>query len=73
MIILQILIIWYQIRLIRAIQLDFLKIHLPRDEWITYEADRDYRYLSPYIAEVKAEWREIYEFGCANYRQEQRD
>lgn len=54
-------------RLIRGSQLDFLKIHLPKEKWITFEQDMDYRYLDPYIEEVKAERDEIYQFGCTNY------
>ncbi|XP_071865406.1 cytochrome b-c1 complex subunit 7 [Bombus fervidus] len=54
-------------RLIRASQLDFLKIHLPKEKWITFEQDMEYRYLNPYIEEIKAERDEIYQFGCTNY------
>ncbi|KAG7213647.1 hypothetical protein KM043_002893 [Ampulex compressa] len=54
-------------RLARAFQLDFLKIHLPEEKWITFEQDLEYRYLQPYLREIKAEKIEIYEFGCVNY------
>lgn len=48
-------------------QLSFLKIHLPREKWVTYEQDLEYRYLGPYIKEIEAERAEIYNFGCRNY------
>ncbi|CAD1472710.1 unnamed protein product, partial [Heterotrigona itama] len=48
-------------------QLDFLKIHLPKEKWITYEQDIEYRYLDPFIEEITAERMEIYKFGCTNY------
>ncbi|XP_029034991.1 cytochrome b-c1 complex subunit 7-like [Osmia bicornis bicornis] len=54
-------------RTMRAAQLDFLKMHLPKEKWITYEQDLEYRYLQPYIQEIIAERREIYDFGCSNY------
>ncbi|OAD61262.1 Cytochrome b-c1 complex subunit 7 [Eufriesea mexicana] len=54
-------------RITRAIQLDFLKIYLPKEKWITYEQDLEYRYLRPYIEEIVMERMEIYEFGCTNY------
>ncbi|XP_033333842.2 cytochrome b-c1 complex subunit 7 [Megalopta genalis] len=54
-------------RMIRAAQLDFLKTRLPKDEWITFEQDREYRYLKPYLKEIYEEIYEIYEFGCVNY------
>lgn len=48
-------------------QLDFLKILLPEEKWVTYEQDLEYRYLGPYIKEIVAERDEILEFGCLNY------
>lgn len=54
-------------RCMRASQLDFLKIHLPKEKWITYEQDIEYRYLDPFIEEIMAERMEIYKFGCTNY------
>lgn len=54
-------------RLIRAMQLDFLKIHLPREKWVVYEQDIEYRYLDPYMKEIEAERAEIQQFGCRNY------
>ncbi|XP_076175253.1 cytochrome b-c1 complex subunit 7 [Ptiloglossa arizonensis] len=57
-------------RIIRAIQTDFLKIHLPKEKWITYEQDLEYRYLDPYLEEVREERIEIYEFGCVNYKED---
>lgn len=54
-------------RITRAVQLDFLKIYLPKEKWITYEQDLEYRYLRPYIEEIVMERMEIYEFGCTNY------
>ncbi|KAL6260478.1 hypothetical protein P5V15_008003 [Pogonomyrmex californicus] len=54
-------------RIIRAAQLNFLKIYLPKEKWVTYEQDIEYRYLSPYIEEIQAEQAEINEFGCHNY------
>ncbi|XP_017878770.1 cytochrome b-c1 complex subunit 7-like [Ceratina calcarata] len=57
-------------RLIRALQLDVLKQYLPREKWITYEQDLEYRYLQPYIQEINAEKTEIYEFGCPNYAED---
>ncbi|KZC09872.1 Cytochrome b-c1 complex subunit 7 [Dufourea novaeangliae] len=58
-------------RIIRALQLDFLKTYLPREEWITYEQDLQYRYLQAYIHEIIAERIEIYEFGCVNYSEDE--
>ncbi|XP_076672259.1 cytochrome b-c1 complex subunit 7 [Andrena cerasifolii] len=55
-------------RIIRAAQLDFLKIHLPKEKWLTFEQDLAYRYLGAYLEEVIQERREIYEFGCVNYK-----
>lgn len=55
-------------RIIRAAQLDFLKIHLPKEKWLTFEQDLAYRYLDAYLEEVIDERREIYEFGCVNYK-----
>ncbi|KYN33095.1 Cytochrome b-c1 complex subunit 7, partial [Trachymyrmex septentrionalis] len=46
-------------RLIRALQLNFLKIYLPREKWVTYEQDIEYRYLKPYIEEIEAEINEF--------------
>lgn len=54
-------------RIIRAAQLDFLKILLPREKWVTYEQDLEYRYLGPYMKEIEAERAEIFKFGCSNY------
>ncbi|KAK1131872.1 hypothetical protein K0M31_016020 [Melipona bicolor] len=54
-------------RCMRASQLDFLKIYLPKEKWITYEQDIEYRYLDPFIEEIMAERMEIYKFGCTNY------
>ncbi|CAL1677115.1 unnamed protein product [Lasius platythorax] len=54
-------------RIIRALQLSFLKIHLPKEKWVTYEQDLEYRYLGPYMEEIKAEQAEINEFDCHNY------
>ncbi|XP_066601010.1 uncharacterized protein [Prorops nasuta] len=54
-------------RMIRAMQLNYNKIMLPEEEWITYEQDVAYRYLTPYLEEVRAEYQEIYNFGCPNY------
>ncbi|XP_016909414.1 cytochrome b-c1 complex subunit 7-like [Apis cerana] len=54
-------------RSIRAAQLDFLKMNLPREKWITYEQDMNYRYLQPYIIEIVMEKQEVNEFGCTNY------
>lgn len=55
-------------RIIRASQLSFLKIYLPREKWVTYEQDIEYRYLSPYMEEIEAEQAEINKFGCHNYK-----
>ncbi|XP_011690822.1 PREDICTED: cytochrome b-c1 complex subunit 7-like [Wasmannia auropunctata] len=49
-------------RIIRASQLSFLKIYLPRKKWVTYEQDKEYRYLTPYIEEIQAEEAEIDKF-----------
>ncbi|KAG5321788.1 QCR7 protein, partial [Acromyrmex heyeri] len=49
-------------RIIRALQLSFVKIHLPSEKWITFEEDVKYRYLTPYIEELKAEQAEMNEF-----------
>ncbi|XP_029175826.1 cytochrome b-c1 complex subunit 7-like [Nylanderia fulva] len=54
-------------RIIRALQLSFLKIYLPKEKWVTYEQDLEYRYLSTYMEEIKAEQAEINEFDCHNY------
>ncbi|KAG6798955.1 cytochrome b-c1 complex subunit 7-like [Apis mellifera caucasica] len=54
-------------RSIRAAQLDFLKMNLPKEKWITYEQDINYRYLQPYIIEIVMEKQEVNEFGCTNY------
>ncbi|XP_011155377.1 cytochrome b-c1 complex subunit 7 [Solenopsis invicta] len=54
-------------RIIRAAQLSFLKRYLPREKWVTYEQDIEYRYLSPYMEEIQAEQAEINEFECHNY------
>ncbi|RWS29233.1 cytochrome b-c1 complex subunit 7-like protein [Leptotrombidium deliense] len=46
-------------RLVRACQLEMTKSYLPKEEWITFEADRTKgRYLQPYVDEVLAEWKE---------------
>ncbi|TGZ54465.1 cytochrome b-c1 complex subunit 7 [Temnothorax longispinosus] len=55
-------------RHIRAIQLSFLKIYLPREKWVTYEQDIEYRYLGPYMEEIQTEQAEINEFDYHNYR-----
>lgn len=47
--------------------MDFLKMNLPREKWITYEQDMSYRYLQPYIMEIIMEKQEVNEFGCTNY------
>lgn len=47
--------------------MDFLKMNLPREKWITYEQDMNYRYLQPYIIEIVMEKQEVNEFGCTNY------
>ncbi|CAK9794959.1 Cytochrome b-c1 complex subunit 7 [Anthophora quadrimaculata] len=57
-------------RMIRAMQLDALKVYLPKEKWITFEQDQEYRYLDPYLREVIEERKEIYNFGCANYHPE---
>ncbi|XP_011060870.1 PREDICTED: cytochrome b-c1 complex subunit 7-like [Acromyrmex echinatior] len=49
-------------RIIRALQLNFLKIYLPSEKWITFEQDLEYRYLTPYIEEIKFEQAEMNEF-----------
>lgn len=54
-------------RIIRAMQLSCLKIYLPRENWITYEEDLEYRYLDPYVREINAEWDEMNEFDGFNY------
>ncbi|XP_076629187.1 cytochrome b-c1 complex subunit 7 [Colletes latitarsis] len=54
-------------RIMRALQADFLKTFLPKEKWITYEQDLEYRYLDSYLEEIEAERIEIYEFGCVNY------
>lgn len=54
-------------RIIRAAQLNFLKIFLPKEKWVTFEQDLEYRYLDPYMKEIEAERAEIDEFGCLNY------
>nr|XP_012138347.1 PREDICTED: cytochrome b-c1 complex subunit 7-like [Megachile rotundata] len=56
-------------RCIRAAQLDFMKTYLPKEKWITYEQDLEYRYMEPYIQEIIEERQEIYDFGCTNYRE----
>ncbi|XP_015587764.1 cytochrome b-c1 complex subunit 7 [Cephus cinctus] len=43
-------------RLIRAAQLDFCKVILPKEEWTKYS--EDVRYLAPYIEEVQKERKE---------------
>ncbi|XP_065202511.1 cytochrome b-c1 complex subunit 7-like [Planococcus citri] len=46
-------------RSIRAIQLDLNHKILPQEEWIQWEDDITVgRYLQPYLAEVKKEWKE---------------
>ncbi|XP_015604047.1 cytochrome b-c1 complex subunit 7-like [Cephus cinctus] len=57
-------------RIIRAMHLDTFKIFLPEEKWITYEQDRAYRYLRPYLEEAIAEKEEMHNFGCVNYEQE---
>merc|ERR1711909_170574 len=43
-------------RIQRALHCSTLKTVLPKDQWPTYEEDREKgRYLQPYLAEVKAE------------------
>ncbi|XP_014478040.1 PREDICTED: cytochrome b-c1 complex subunit 7-like [Dinoponera quadriceps] len=54
-------------RIIRAMQLNFLKTYLPREKWVTFEQDLEYRYLGQYIKEIEAERAEIQKFGCLNY------
>ncbi|EFN85190.1 Cytochrome b-c1 complex subunit 7 [Harpegnathos saltator] len=54
-------------RIIRAMQLDFLKRLLPEEKWVTYEQDLEYRYLDLYMKEIEAERAEIQKFGCRNY------
>jgi len=43
-------------RMIRALQLSMTKTILPKDQWTKYE--EDYRYLEPYLEEVKKEFDE---------------
>ncbi|KOC69095.1 Cytochrome b-c1 complex subunit 7 [Habropoda laboriosa] len=57
-------------RLTRGMQLDMMKIYLPKEKWTTYEQDLEYRYLTPYVREVMEERMEIYNFGCSNYGKE---
>lgn len=52
----------------RASQLGFLKIHLPKEKWVTYEEDLKYRYLTPYLDEVETEQAEIKEFDYTDYK-----
>lgn len=40
-------------RIIRALHLSMTKTILPKDQWTKYE--EDYRYLEPYLEEVKKE------------------
>lgn len=47
--------------------MDFLKMNLPKEKWITYEQDLNYRYLKPYIMEIIMEKEEVNDFGCTNY------
>jgi len=47
--------------------LSFLKTYLPREQWITYEQDLEYRYLEPYIHEINAEWDEMEKFDGFDY------
>ncbi|XP_036143636.1 cytochrome b-c1 complex subunit 7-like [Monomorium pharaonis] len=54
-------------RIIRALQLSFLRRYLPREKWVTYEQDIKYRYLSLYMKEIEAEQAEINEFEYHNY------
>jgi len=44
-------------RSIRANQLEITKSYLPRDQWIQCEDPKNW-YLTPYINEVLAEWKE---------------
>ncbi|CAK9830303.1 Cytochrome b-c1 complex subunit 7 [Anthophora retusa] len=57
-------------RMIRAMQIDALKVYLPKEKWVTFEQDQEYRYLEPYIRELVEERKEIYDFGCSNYGSE---
>eukprot|EP00088_Acartia_fossae_P015905 TRINITY_DN18834_c0_g1_i1.p1 TRINITY_DN18834_c0_g1~~TRINITY_DN18834_c0_g1_i1.p1 ORF type:complete len:129 (+),score=40.80 TRINITY_DN18834_c0_g1_i1:29-415(+) len=47
-------------RIQRAVQCSVMKTVLPKDQWPTYEEDREKgRYLTSYLAEVRAERAEV--------------
>lgn len=43
-------------RISRAINFDIKKMHLPKEEWLTYE--QDVPYLQPFLAEIEREQAE---------------
>lgn len=47
-------------------QLSALRIQLPKEKWITYDQDLEYRYLDPYMKEIEAEQAEINEFDYSD-------
>ncbi|KAG7168631.1 Cytochrome b-c1 complex subunit 7-like [Homarus americanus] len=48
----------------RALQLSLTKSILPKDQWISYEEDREKgRYLQPYLSEVIKERKEMEEWN----------
>ena len=49
-------------RAIRAGQLEITKTYLPKEEWIQCEDPNNW-YLTPYIEEVLAEWKEKEEWA----------
>lgn len=44
-------------RIVRSGQLEINKAYLPQDQWIKFEDPMNF-YLTPYIDEVLAEWKE---------------
>ena len=48
-----------QFRIQRAVQLSLQKIVLPKDQWVSFEEDKEKgRYLTPYLKEVRKEIKE---------------
>ena len=46
-------------RIQRALQLSLQKVVLPKDEWVSFEEDKEKgRYLHPYLMEVRREINE---------------
>lgn len=46
--------------------LGFLRTQLPKEKWITFEQDLEYRYLDTYMKEIEAEQAEKNEFDYSD-------